>query len=37
VLTSLVSPGLQVLIFVLAIGLVVSLFFGLRKKFSLGD
>jgi predicted anti-sigma-YlaC factor YlaD len=37
VLTSFIHPGLQVLILVLAIGLVVSLFFGMRKKFSLGD
>ena len=37
VLTSFIHPGLQVLILVLAMGLVVSLFFGMRKKFSLGD
>ncbi|HUU37869.1 MAG TPA: zf-HC2 domain-containing protein [Candidatus Desulfaltia sp.] len=37
VLTSFLHPGLQILILVLAMGLVVSLFFGLRKKFSLGD
>lgn len=37
VLTSFIDPGVQVLILVLAMGLVVSLFFGMRKKFSLGD
>jgi hypothetical protein len=37
VLTSILHPGLQVLILVLAMGLVVSLFFGMRKRFSLGD
>ena len=36
-LTSFIHPGLQILILVLAIGLVVSLFFGMRKKLSLGD
>jgi anti-sigma factor RsiW len=37
VLTSFIHPGLQVLILILAMGLVVSLFFGMRKKFSVGD
>jgi len=37
VLTSFIHPGLQILILILAMGLVVSLFFGMRKKFSLGD
>ena len=37
VLTSFFHPWLQVLILVLAMGLVVSLFFGMRKKFSWGD
>jgi anti-sigma factor RsiW len=36
-LTSFIHPGLQVLILVLAMGLVVSLYFGMRKKFSPGD
>jgi anti-sigma factor RsiW len=37
VLTSFIHPAFQVLILVLAMGIVVSLFFGMRKKFSLGD
>ena len=37
VLSSFLHPGLQVLILVLAMGLVVSLFFGVKNKFSLGD
>ena len=37
VLTSFIHPGLQIFILILAMGLVVSLFFGMRKKFSLGD
>ena len=37
VLTAFIHPWLQVLILVLAMGFVVSLFFGMRKKFSLGD
>lgn len=37
VLTSFIHPGVQVLILILAMGLVVSLFFGMKKKFSLGD
>lgn len=37
VLTSFIHPWVQVLIFVLAMGLVLSLFFGIRKKLSLGD
>jgi hypothetical protein len=36
-LTSFIHPGLQVLILVVAICLVVSLFFGMKKKLSLGD
>lgn len=36
-LTSLVHPGFQALILVLALGLAISLFFGMRKKLSLGD
>jgi anti-sigma factor RsiW len=37
VLTSFVHPWVQILIFVLAVGLVVTLFFGMRKRFLLGD
>jgi anti-sigma factor RsiW len=37
VLTAFIHPWLQVLILVLAMGFVVSLLFGMRKKFSLGD
>jgi hypothetical protein len=37
VLTSFIHPGVQVLILVLAMGFVLSLFFGIRKKFSLGE
>jgi anti-sigma factor RsiW len=36
-LTSFIGPGIQVMIFILALGLIVSLFFGLRKKLTLGD
>jgi len=36
-LTSIIDPGFQALILVLALGLVVSLFFGMRKKLSLGE
>jgi hypothetical protein len=36
-LTSIVHPGFQVLILVLALGIGVSFFFGVRKKLSLGD
>ncbi len=37
VLTSLVHPGLQVFILVLALGVLASLFYGMRKKLSIGD
>jgi hypothetical protein len=37
VLTSFIHPWLQVLILILAMGLVVCLFFGVRKKFSFGE
>lgn len=36
-LTSLVHPGIQALILILALGAAVSLFLGMRKKLSLGD
>ena len=36
-LTSLVHPGFQALILILALGAAVSLFLGMRKKLSLGD
>lgn len=37
VLTSLVHPGLQVFIVLLALGVLATLFFGMRKKLSIGD
>jgi anti-sigma factor RsiW len=37
VLTSFIHPAVQVLILVLAMGLVLSLFFGIKNKYSLGD
>jgi anti-sigma factor RsiW len=37
VLTSLLHPGVQVFILVLALGILASLFYGLRKKISIGD
>jgi anti-sigma factor RsiW len=37
VVASLVHPGLQIFIFVLALGVLASLFFGVRKKLSIGD
>jgi anti-sigma factor RsiW len=37
VLTSLIHPAVQIMIFVLVIALVLSLFFGMRKRFLLGD
>jgi anti-sigma factor RsiW len=36
-LTSFIDPGIQAVVFIAALGLVVSLFFGLRKMLSLGD
>jgi anti-sigma factor RsiW len=36
-LTSLFHPGIQILIFVLALGILASLFYAMRKKFSIGD
>ncbi len=36
-LTSLLHPAIQAMILVLALGIAVSLFFGMRKKLSLGD
>ncbi len=37
VLTSLLHPGVQIFILVLALGILASLFYGLRKKLSIGD
>jgi predicted anti-sigma-YlaC factor YlaD len=37
VLTSFVPPGLQIFVIVLALGILASLLYGLRKKFSIGD
>jgi len=37
VLTSLFHPGFQIFILVLALGILASLFYGMRKKFSIGD
>ncbi len=37
VLTSLVHPGLQVFIVLLALGVLATLFLGMRKKLSIGD
>ncbi len=37
VLTSLVHPGLQVFIVLLVLGVLATLFFGMRKKLSIGD
>jgi anti-sigma factor RsiW len=37
VLTSLLHPGIQIFILVLALGILASLFYGVRKKFSIGD
>lgn len=37
VLTSLVHPGLQVFIVLLTLGVLATLFFGMRKKLSIGD
>ncbi len=37
VFTSLIHPGLQILFMALAVGILVSLYYGMRKKFSIGD
>jgi len=37
VLTSFLHPGVQIFILVLALGILASLFYGLRKKLSIGD
>lgn len=37
VLTSFIHPGLQILFMALALGILVSIYYGMRKKFSIGD
>lgn len=37
VLTSLVHPGIQAFILLLALGILATLFYGLRKKLTIGD
>jgi anti-sigma factor RsiW len=37
VLTSLIHPGFQVVILILVLGILISLFYGMRRKLSIGD